>query len=315
MKNSILLFAMCGMVLTTSCSQVEIIEEYTPNAENPEQIHFQATTTRATISDLTSSKIREGFNVYASSGNATTDFYSGVDGAAYYMSLNNNWTWVDKNTNNPVTAPQWPVEHESYPMSFYAFYPVADDGFSLTPNISSNGAVMKASITIQTRATVQRGFLAAKRSIATAADRPTTGKLEMTFKHITSKINFGFITGSGITAHVSDVSIHNIRKNGTYDYVTEAWDFTTLTSEIASYSYFTTKDAITKGSPATTAVSNATLGNGITKTAIYPYTSTDHHLMLIPQKETPIWDEKGVACSDATALGGQLHLKQVHISE
>ena len=292
MTKSILLFATCGLIIA-SCSKTDVSETGLKPQKNFNDINFSTTTTRAAINDLTALQdpTNGGFHVFATN-NSTAGWHTGVDGQEYkYNSTTLTWEWA-------TSTAQWPTDPTHYPMSFYGHHPKIASGFTAiptAPTAPAGASSVKGDIVIEALSADQIDFLAATNTTST---KPPTGKLAMVFKHITSKINFGIITGVDVTAYVNKVDINSLVEAGIYDYGTETWDFTGATAT-ANYDYFS-------GAGATDDFFNTTTSLNF-KSPIYGTAAHSNHFMLIPQNATPFWDgiATGVdAGGNATGVAG-----------
>ena len=272
MTKSILLFATCGLILG-GCSKTDV------NKSDPSKdlnaISFTATTTRAAINDLTALQdgTTGGFHVYGSNNAIANAWHANVSGAEYKYNAP-TWEWAS-------TPAVWPTDPTHYPMSFYGHHPKTASGFTPTatpPSVAAGSSSLKGAITIQGTGTNQIDFLGATNTTST---KPPTGKLAMVFNHITSKINFGIITGTGVTAYVNKVDINALVNSGTYDYGTATWNLGT-SGTAANYDYFS-------GAGSTAADFSNTLTTLNLKSPIYGTAAHSNHLMLMPQNATPIW--------------------------
>ena len=275
MKKSILLFAACGLIFA-SCSKTDVDESGLKPQKNQNEISFRATTTRAAINDLTALQhpTTGGFHVYGTN-NSTAGWHTDVDGKEYkYNSTTLTWEWA-------TTTAVWPTDPTHFPMSFYGHHPKTATGFTAVPTAPAAPAgahSVKGNIVVQATSADQIDFLAA---VNTTITKPPTSKLAMVFNHITSKINFGVITGTGVTAYVNKVDINTLVDAGTYDYGTKTWDFTG-SAATANYDYF-------DGAGATDDFFNTATTLNL-KSPIYGTAAHSNHLMLIPQDATPVWD-------------------------
>ena len=275
MTKSILLFATCGLIFA-SCSKTDADDSDLTPPVDLNTISFTATTTRAAINDLTALQhpTTGGFHVYGTN-NSVAGWHTDVDGKEYKFNPTTSiWEWA-------ATTAQWPTDPTHFPMSFYAHHPKTANGFTAVataPVAPAGVSSLKGEIVIEPTGADQVDFLAA---INTTITKPPTAKLAMVFSHITSKINFGVITGVGVTAYVNKVDINTLVDAGTYDYGTKTWDFTG-SAGTANYDYF-------DGSGTTDDFFNTATTLNL-KSPIYGTAAHSSHLMLIPQNATPVWD-------------------------
>ncbi len=279
MTKSILWFAMCGLVIA-SCSDSDA--DPGSGTDDVSKINFISNTTRASINDLTDLQhpTDGGFHVYAAN-NSSTDWHQSI-ASEEYKYVSGQWVWAN-------TTPTWPIGGEHYPMTFYAHHPKTATGFTPTGTpptavASVASSSLTAAVAIQGTAAAQVDFLGATNSTST---KPPTGKLSVVFDHITSKINFGIITGMDVTAYVNEVDINALVETGTYDYGSKTWDLNAAVAG-ADYNYFDEVDASDDFTNAATTLN--------LKSPIYT-AGHENHFMLIPQNATPVWD--GTATEDA----------------
>ena len=287
MTKSILWFATCGLILA-SCSKTEVGDSDPGTVDDVSKINFITSTSRAAINDLAALQdpTTGGFHVYAAN-NSATGWHQDINGIEY-KHTSGVWDWV-----TPPVTPTWPTADEHYPMKFYAHHPKTATGFAVTAVATAPEAAntsVTADITIQGTSVTQVDFLGATNTTTT---KPPTGKLTIAFDHITSKINFGIITGIDVTAYVNKVDVNALVDAGTYDYTTKAWDLgTTLAS--ANYDYFDEAGAVNDFSNLVT-----------TQNLKSPIYNAGHssHLMLVPQATTPVWDGTATEDADGNATG------------
>lgn len=278
MKKTIFIsLATCGLLLS-SCSSNDVFED-NQGTNNPNVINFSATTTRATINNLTN--VKGGFPVYANWLGSTNAWH--INGIIYKFGTN-SWGW-----DLAANAPQWPAVDINKKIHFYAYYPADNttegnpDGF--TPNAETVGTLTGA-FTINPTAATQIDFLAA--NTPNIERVPQGGSVPLAFKHITTKINFGVIAAEGTKSYIQQMNINNVKNTGTYDYVAPGdqdavvknWTSTDFTTIKPAYDYFgtTTVDKTPKKTHEFTA----------TESSFYS-ANHNNHLMLLPQKETAVW--------------------------
>ena len=229
-----------------------------------------AATTRASISDINSLKdpAGNGFVVYATSGNAAS-WFTKIDG-------HNNHVWNDTESKwGFKSSVHWPDEANAYPMNFFAFYPQLPNTVIKTlgdiyPNISLN-------VVIPSDKKDQLDLLAGKKS---TANKPASGTLTMTFKHILSKVNFSVsVDNTDYEAYVLALSLKNLHTTNTYDVKNAAWDPTTNGRE--SFEYYNHFTVNASGY-------TEKKFDKIAKTLFFDKASNEH-LMLLPQSPT-VWN-------------------------
>lgn len=278
MKKFVFGLATCSLILA-SCSSNESLEQAIVT-ENLNVITFNANTTRASVSNLES--VKGGFPVFAQTKNGSTWYINGTaDDKAIYSFKSSAWSWSDGTTANQK---KWPTETAAYPMHFYAYFPKIADGFNL--NTSTLGT-LNATITIESAVARQSDFLGARYTDVTT--KPGSGKLNLSFEHITSKINFGIVAGAGTSVFVQQLGLNNVGNIGTYSYTTGSWSYSTPDTYAGKYFYWGTEktgNVINVFGP--TAPANET---------IIPFYSANiaNHLMLRPQNNTPVWNGKATS--------------------
>lgn len=267
-----MLMGFAALTLTlASCQNDEgIIAE----SENPDVIHFTSNTSRAAINSLSDMMASPtGFKVYGKTANSTTAWLAGVDGSVNYRYSALNWGWASG-------APQWPTTTASYPIDFYAFYPEAAAGF--TPMATPSSALTGAFV-VQSSAATQTDFLGAS---AQAVTKPQSGRLNMIFNHLMSKVDYGVIAGLGQNVIIQSLTSSNLKNTATYDYMAESWG-----TPSGNDTYVYSGTYIPDGTSGTTVIPTyqTLVGDEITA---YPFYLSPHanHLMLMPQT-TACWDK------------------------
>lgn len=267
-----MLMGFAALTLTLASCQND--EGIVAESENPDVVQFSTNTSRAAINDLASMMASPvGFAVYGTTASSTTAWLPGVDGSATYHYSALNWNWTSG-------APQWPTTANSYPVNFYAYYPVAAAGF--TPTATASTALTGAFV-IQTASSAQTDFLAGTVSTAT---KPQSGKLTMVFNHITSKIDYGVIAGLGMNVEVQSLVSSNLKNTATYDYMAGSWSAPTGSD---TYVYYGTYYPTGTGGTSPIVTFKPLLGDEITA---YPFYLLPHsnHQMLMPQT-TLCWNK------------------------
>lgn len=265
MKNLAVCLATCGLIFA-SCSNNDVFEENN-DIHSQDNINFSANTTRAISNGL--DQVKGGFKVFATE-NGNASWY--INGGIYENK--GSWDWQ----NGPH---KWPIDKNKYPMNFYAFYPQTADGF--TPSTNTIGTVT-ANITIESDPEKQTDFLAA--NYVNVTTKPASGKLNLMFKHITSKVNFSVIAGTGANVFVQQLHMQNVGNTGTYKYNDLVWNpFTANEVGTGKYKYYPTATV-----PSNTAILPFTPATADETTKNPVYTNvTNRHLMLRPQTATATW--------------------------
>ena len=262
------------------------METTDPGTDGTNQINFLTSTSRASINDLTALQhpTNGGFHVYAAN-NSTTGWHQNIGGMEYKY-VSGAWVWAN-------TTPTWPIGGEHYPMKFYAHHPKTAAGFTPTATATTAAAAnssVTGAIAIQATAGTQIDFLGTTNTTTT---KPPTGKLTIVFDHITSKINFGIITGLDVTAFVNEVNINALVDAGTYNYGDKTWDLGTTLAD-ADYVYFDESGSANDFSNTATTLE--------LKSPIYSV-GHSNHLMLMPQNATQVWDGTATEDADGNATG------------
>lgn len=283
MKNLAFCLATCGLFFA-GCSSNDVYEE-NKDRGSQDVITFNANTTRAGINGL--KEVKSGFPVYATSGNNAAWYIAGSNNI--YKDFDGKWDWSNGNTQ-AQNAHKWPTVTNGYPMSFYAYFPKEAAGFAV--NTTTVGTVT-AIITIEADPASQTDFLAANYENVTT--KPASGKLNLKFGHITSKVNFGIIAGNGADVFVQQVHINKVGNSGTYRYnsVTTGgnsdpakWTSSLTGGYEGMYKYFPT---VTVPSPTEALpVFKPSTADESTNNPVYTETH-NRHLMLRPQTKTETW--------------------------
>ena len=291
MKNLAVCLATCGLIFA-SCSNNDVFEENN-DIHSQDNINFSANTTRAIINSL--DQVKGGFKVFATEKDNASWY---INGGIYEN--NGSWDWQ----NGPH---KWPIDKNNYPMNFYAFYPQTAAGF--IPATTTVGTVT-ANITIENDPEKQTDYLAA--NYINVTTKPASGKLNLMFKHITSKVNFSVIAGTGANVFVQQLHMQNVGKTGTYNYVSEltgeqAWSSSLTDGTLDKYKYFPTvavpgTNVISPFKPAT--------ADETTKNPVYGGSVTNRHLMLRPQTATATWAGNK---TDPAAVSGEIKPTKAYI--
>ncbi len=172
------------------------------------RVSLISSTSRATINDLGALQgSLEGFGVYAVSADTSNFFIE--DG---YIYSSNVWAWT---SGGKYT---WPTATTSYPVEFYAFYPLTDPAVDLA--VVSADKSVEAEITIQ-KSDAQSDLLAAMTSLDM---RPAGGAATISFNHILSQVNLSVSAGDNSTVRIQSVTFKGMERTNTFDYTTGAWD-------------------------------------------------------------------------------------------
>lgn len=302
MKNLAVCLATCGLIFA-SCSNNDVFEENN-DIHSQDNINFSANTTRAIINGL--DQVKGGFKVYATENGKTPWFINGDT----YKFEEGKWDWPLVSGHQTIYS--WPTTAAGYPMNFYAFYPINDPkGFSLNSN---KVGTVTADITIEADPINQTDFLAANYENVTT--KPASGKLNLKFGHITSKVNFSVIAGIGANVFVQQIHMQNVGNTGTYRYnsvttegVTDPakWTSSLTGGTLDKYKYFPTVSVpgTTKALPTFTPPT----ADETTKNPVYT-TETNRHLMLRPQTTTATWTGTK---TDPAAINGEIKPTNAYI--
>ena len=277
MKKIFVTFAALGLMLA-GCTN-NVTDGYDVN--DPNVVGFAASTTRASIYTLqTLQDDGAGFKVFGTTANVDNAWYTNVNGTNNYAYASGAWGWAG-------TDAVWPTTDGSYPMYFYAMYPVVNLDSETVANLSDN-------IEIAAAAANQVDMLSAK---ASTPGKPASGQISLAFQHILSKINFGVIAGHEMTAEVRSLAIRNVHKKSTYNYLSQAWSGTT--TDATGYDYYVV---------AAEAVPFFTTGGSDEETPAPIYTGSDHssHLMLMPQSSATgapaAWDKTAAGLANGAYI-------------
>lgn len=275
MRSLAVCLATCGLIFA-SCSSNDVFEE-NKELHSDGDISFSANTTRAIVNTL--DKVKGGFRVYATKADLNDWYiYEGNNNIYYFNTSKDKWDWQDA-AGLPVKH-SWPTTAAEYPMNFYAFYPQTADRFVLA---TTTVGTVTATITIEADPAKQTDFLAANYKNVTT--KPASGKLNLMFGHITSKVNFSVIAGTGSKVFVQQLHMQNVGNAGTFKYNDLAWG--AFTSEyLGQYKYYPA--VVVPSQDKALPTFTPTTADESTKNPVYT-TETDRHLMLRPQTNTPGW--------------------------
>lgn len=282
MKRQILSLAAVAIIVA-GCSKNEITNDpVKPDDSSYISIDPSTGKTKAVAeNDLVALKAATGgFKVYSTKNSSSTQVEY-INNVVYKWSTD-KWIW-------DATAPKWPTKIDEYPMNFYAYYPT-NDGTDITMTILDKDH----EITVKDLAKDQLDYLSSRSG--EIVTRPASGSIPLAFKHIMSKVNFKFIVGDDMTAHIQSVRIYHVGGVGTYDFGTQTWT-TVPTAFNKTYAY-RTYDVTDRGA------ADAVAGDGTTAGAL---TKTDGgSLMLMPQANAPVWDAAAwkTAAQNEMADGG-----------
>lgn len=144
--------------------------------------------------------------------------YTNKDGKPDYM--HNETATLDDNDGYwyPQEKYYWPTGKQ---LSFYAWYPTAADGLTLTDN--PNGGAPEINYTVPEEVTKQQDVMYA---VATGKDDPTTtdgyATTNLEFNHALSAVRF--VTGDNMAeCTINSISINGVKYIGKYDMKTESW--------------------------------------------------------------------------------------------
>jgi hypothetical protein len=287
----IILTLLLPVLLPVGCAKNEITEV---NISARDVVGFATTTLRSAVVGLgTMQNDGAGFRVYAVSNSSPSNWYN--DGAGGVIDGSNNyryagsWGWTGQ-------APKWPASLNDYPMTFYALYPAAPAGLTLSPAATSPSLFQ---FTYQVQAeNNQVDLLAAK---ATANLKPASGKLPLTFRHLLSKINFGVTTGQGTAAYVQALGIFNVGDKRTCDFIATNWTAAQPTLYDANYTYYGVFPPNPTGNMTILAPQPfSTPATAVSESADPFYGNLhDKHLMLMPQTAVAWSPAPGAAPANA----------------
>lgn len=291
MKCSRIIFTLYAIITTliiVSCKPTDVIEEQ--HAGSDEIIGFNSYTTRADIANIETIKI--GFGVYASSNEPNIGWYiSQKNGGNIYKFFDDHWNWSD-GTNELAIGHKWPVNPSHYPMHFYAHYPFADNSLSMGDMAVDE---LYWIITVNQHQRAQIDYLAAK--TMNVMMKPVSGKINLKFEHITSKVNFAVTSGANMSVHVQQVVFRNLRAKGTFRLHYFNWNPNNINDDnifhpYQYWGYETVREIITPF--------NVDNKNSAEESMAIMYGDKhDRHLMLRPQFKgrTFLWDGKEIGAT------------------
>ncbi|MGL5786755.1 MAG: fimbrillin family protein [Bacteroidales bacterium] len=283
MRNLAVCLAACGLIFA-SCSSNEVFEE-NKDVYSQDVINLNANTTRASVNGL--DNVKEGFAVLATSGSSPASWF--LDGEttseSIYKFFAPGWNWSN-GTATSASGHKWPVTAAGYPMNFYAYFPYAStSGFTLN---KSNVGSVTAAINIAADPAAQTDYLGANYKNVTT--KPASGKLNLMFRHITSKVNFGIIAGNGSDVYVQQIHMQNVGNTGTFNYNDMVWNGLASETGTGKYKYFPKE---TVPSAAVIVPFLAMVKDEVTNNPVFGTDSQGKHdrsLMLRPQNNTNVWD-------------------------
>lgn len=272
-KTKTMLCLMATAMFAASCTKDEVINKNVKPA-NSIGIDISTGKTRAAIVDLGALKASNGFGVYATATSiGLTGNYVYIDNKIYKFD-GSNWAWDGGDA-------MWPITN-NYPMDFYAYYPT---GTTLT-------SALTAEHTIAATPATQVDILAALKT--NVMSRPSSGNVNMNFKHILSKINFMVKTGNTVTVEVQSIAIKHVGNKGTFDYARQDW---TVVPSMFTSDYDFMKAPLDNA--------NKFVG----ATAGLSVKGSDSYLMLMPQDLSVAgrtWDQTEIG------LGNQSYIEVVY---
>lgn len=287
MKKEILSLAAVAL-LVAGCTKNENTDDpgRDPNvSSNHISIDPSTGKSKATGNDLAALKTT-GFKVFATKDADTKTVH--IDNKEYLWDTPSSaWKWKD------TPAPVWPTTAAEYPMYFYSYYP-ANDGADIT----LTNVKMDREIVVKAEAKDQLDYLS---SISgEVVTRPASGSIPLKFKHIMSKVNFKFMVGANMTAHIQSVKIFSVGNTGTYDFGTQTW--TVAPSTYTSTYAYRTYNALAHADAASVA------GDGTNAVELAAEQTDGGPFMLMPQATTPKWDASAwkTAAKAEMADGGWL---------
>ena len=246
-------------------------------------IGFEITTTRADVTDVDAMKADPaGFKVYGTSGNNPDDWYTGIDGHYNHLFAHGKWGWESGNDAF------WPADALGYPMKFYAWYPAAPEGLTVTAESVSAGLTFD--FTVEEAAEDQVDLVA---GTVTTGSRPLWGNLPMAFDHILSRVNFTVTAAPGYTVYVPSLGIKNLSGTGSYDMISGSWSNNTTFNQ--SYHHYRDMEG----------------GKPFTGGTAQPFYETNRdRLILMPQSTvTNAWDPFATTAVADLAVGAKTHIE------
>lgn len=278
--------------VSTSCTKSNI-EDDSSFGIDPSKISFRSTTSKANDNSLT--ELKGGFNIIATNqSGAYIDGFTAPAGSnvTYFFDAGATpaaWDWKDQATKGDKI---WPMQDTSYPLTFFAAYPLSStitkDATSTPSNVISNLTSALFPYNTYNNGT-PIAFDATKvtidelASLTSVTRRPVTGFADLNFKHIMSNMKFNVTVPANHEAYIQSIKIANANKSGrSYDYKTGLWsaEVAYVEANNAHYAHFISS----AGQPAQVILNSAGAVDGLSDGA-----SGFNTLKLMPQKTVTTW--------------------------
>ena len=220
MKRSIFGFAAAGIILS-GCMKNDVTVS---DKDSSNIIKFETTATRTKAAVTQGSTLQDdgdGFKVYGTSGSSPSGWYKTVNGTNDHFFDGTKWGWKG-------TQEEWPKSGE-YPMTFYAWFPVAPTGLTVASQTVSN---LSFNFAVPALSSAQKDLVAG--TVSTAA-MPEDGTLPITFNHILSKVNFDVSITSGYQAYIQALGVAGVDGTATYDVKGDSWSANTDFDALFNY--------------------------------------------------------------------------------
>lgn len=292
--NLTIISAIMLAIASTGCTKSNV-EDDSSLGLDPSKIAFRTSAAKTRANDNALLELKGGFNVIAldHAGEYLKGFTDpAADKITYFFNTGvtpNIWDW--KNLDEK-SAKVWPTEDISYPLSFYAAYPISS---SVSKNASSVNANVLSNFTPATfryntynngapidfnAATLTIDELAALSQVET---HPVTGFADLNFKHIMSNMKFNIIVPDKHEAYIHSIKIVNVNKSGrSYDYKTAKWSDETAYNDQNNthFAHF----IASAGQPVQQITKSKAMVDGLSDGS-----AGFHTLKLMPQKITVKW--------------------------
>ena len=268
-------------IMLVSCSQndMEVVNIPTSDAIS---LSPSTAVTRAGITYK--SHLESGFSVYALTNNPTNWYSEGgnmINGIKHHF-VNGKWNFDVQNADGI----KWPTNAADYPITFYAFYPMAGPQGM---DVIDNGSV-SLDITIQEKLEEQIDIVSAKNH---ANVKPATASLSLNFNHILSKVNFAVTntyTHKDDSAFVQAVGFVNVYQKNVFDVMTQKWTVNGQ-NELKDFNYFNW--FVPGGAGGTQPIKELGFDSDASLEAFYTAntnpTLENANMMLLPQTPDKIW--------------------------
>lgn len=246
--NLTIMSAIVLAVVSTSCTKNSVDDDSSLGLD-PSKITFNTSVAKTKANDNDLPELKGGFNVIATdkAGEYLPGFAAPAGDNVTYIFNDPAWDWKNQTIKGEKV---WPLLDTSYPLAFYAAYPLST---TVTKDASSAPANVVSNLTpaLFEYNTYYHGapiaFDATKSSVDELAalspvySRPVTGLANLSFKHIMANMKFKITVPENHEAYIHSIKIVNVNKSGrSYDYKTGLWgaEPTYDVANNAHYAYF-----------------------------------------------------------------------------